>query len=47
MTIGTSLLVGILCELERSELKRNEMHEMTKMKRHAMKEKRLNKRMTA
>jgi hypothetical protein len=32
MTIGTSLLTGIVGELERSELKRNEMKMIMKMK---------------
>jgi NADH pyrophosphatase NudC (nudix superfamily) len=32
MPIGTSLLIGFFGELERSELKQNEMHEMNELK---------------
>ena len=36
MAIGTSPLIGILGELERSELKWNEMYEINELTQHAM-----------
>jgi hypothetical protein len=36
MAIGTSPLIGILGELERSELRSNEMYEINELTQHAM-----------